>query len=126
MALTLLDCTTTDYKHHPKHPPLLIFSDSLLAICFILHGWKHTKAPPIAKTARTLYRKLSKTYQIRLYWVRGHSKVPGNEIADEEAKHGAGANNGDYFPDRPKLTITARQASPLLLQRLHQQLNSRR
>ena len=97
IALTLATHLT---KHYSTPLPILIFSDSLLAICFILHGWKLNKDTPNARKTRTLYKKLSKHHTIRLYWVRGHAKVPGNEEADVEAKAGARGNKAGAPPIR--------------------------
>ena len=83
-------------------PTILIFSDSLLCICFLLHGWSMKRKAPIAIHTRTLLRRLSKRFTIRLYWVRGHAKVPRNEIADGHAKAGARHNKkGRFSAERP-------------------------
>jgi ribonuclease HI/exonuclease III len=95
---------------HTTPPPLLIFSDSLLSICYLLHGWSYKNCPPIGLLVKALLRRLSKSMTIRLYWVRGHAKVPGNERADAEAKTGARLNDGRHAtPDAPyyKITCTA-------------------
>lgn len=106
MALILLQ-SMAPLIQRTTIPPLLIFSDSLLAICYILHGWKLEHAPPIASLTRKLFRILAKQHTIRLYWVRGHSKVPGNERADKEAKRGAAANGGkSCSPNSPFILLT--------------------
>ena len=106
MALSLLQSLAPHYQTNHTKLPLLIFSDSLLAICYILHGWKLATASLLANKTRTLHRKLAKEFTIRLYWVRGHSKVPGNERADGEAKKGARANFKGHFTANSPLLQT--------------------
>lgn len=106
MALKLLQSIASS-NQRTTTPTLLIFSDSLLAICHILYGWKLSNAPPIALKTKRLFRALNKLYTIRLYWIRGHSKVPGNERADAEAKKGAEANReGIFSPSSPRVRLT--------------------
>jgi len=91
-ALRIAAQCLSAYALQATAPPVLIFSDSLLAICYILHGWQEEGNTPIARLTRSLFKSLAKHHEVRLYWVRGHSKVPGNEEADRLAKDGAKAN----------------------------------
>ena len=61
----------------------------------------------IASHTRSLIRRMRKRFSIRLYWVRGHSKVPRNEIADALAKDGAHRNTGSsHSPASPGISFS--------------------
>ena len=115
-ALTIEHHITPLYK---QPPPLLIFSDSLLAICYILHGWKLANANHTARSARRTFKRISKRRTARLYWVRGHAQVPGNEEADQEAKDGASATHRGATPSRPSpIRLAFSSSLPKTQQRL--------
>ena len=78
------------YFDHTVNPiPFLIFSDSLGCINYLTSGWPSPTNQLISRRARTLYSKLARYSGFRIYWVRGHSGIKGNEIVDREAKKGA-------------------------------------
>ena len=43
----------------------------------------------LARATKAIYRACKKLFDVALICVRGHSKIPGNEEADEDAKKGA-------------------------------------
>ena len=105
-ALRIAELCSAHYPPSDPTPPVIIISDSLLAISYILHGWKEKGNTSLARCTRALFKKLARRLNIRLYWVRGHSKVPGNEEADALAKTGAQANvAGDFTVTDPLLTL---------------------
>ena len=73
------------------HPPVIIFSDSCGCLGYLLHGWKAGVPLPLARATGKLLRETKKRFRISLVWVRGHTKIPGNERADVNAKAGARA-----------------------------------
>ena len=68
---------------------LLLFSDSLGCLGYLLKGWKTAVDRGLARATKAIYRACKKLFDVALIWVRGHSKIPGNEDADEDAKKGA-------------------------------------
>jgi ribonuclease HI len=66
-----------------------IFSDSALCIGYLDRGWHFANWVRLAQSTRKLLRELRKTIKIIFYWIRGHSKIPGNELADAAAKKAA-------------------------------------
>ena len=68
---------------------LLLFSDSLGCLGYLLKGWKTAVDRGLARATKAIYRACKKLFDVALIWVRGHSKIPGNEEADEDAKKGA-------------------------------------
>jgi len=71
---------------------LLIESEASIAICcdsqvalMALRSSKTTSSL-MAKTIKTL-KELSMFSSVRLFWIPGHSDVPGNETAYQVAKH---------------------------------------
>ena len=68
---------------------LLLFSDSLGCLGYLLKGWKTAVDRGLARATKAIYRACKKLFDVALIWVRGHSKIPGNEDADEDAKEGA-------------------------------------
>ena len=71
---------------YPHGTTILLFTDSEL-VANLLEGGKSNKLDiAYVKGLRTMYRKLRTHYpSIRIYWIRGHKGIPGNEIADTEA-----------------------------------------
>ena len=84
-------------------PPLLIFTDSLVVMGALEWGWSLRNMPAGIRGLRRLYRAIKSDFPIvRLYWVKGHSDIEGNERADRAAKRGsqysAQAPPGTQFP----------------------------
>lgn len=67
----------------------LIFSDSLSSIYYLTAGWPHPADKRISRATRRTYRNIAPAKRPRLYWVRGHANIDGNEHADKYAKRGA-------------------------------------
>ena len=95
LALYILHKTT-----HTKH--ITLGYDSKIAANFARGIWKPKKNKEIARYVRCLYKKVTATHHITWKWIKGHSKNPGNEIADELAKKGCkneSHNNRASWPD---------------------------
>jgi ribonuclease HI len=80
-------------KRYDKNtrPPVIIFSDSCGCLGYLLKGWKAGVPLPLARATAGLLREAKKLFRITMIWVRGHTKIPGNERADVNAKAGAKA-----------------------------------
>ena len=66
-------------------PDVLFFTDSMLSLGHIVHGWTFDADLALGYRARSGFHSLTQTARTRLYWVRGHSGVPGNVRADTAA-----------------------------------------
>ena len=42
----------------------------------------------LARETRRLYHLAQRRMDIRMYWIRGHAGIPGNELADDLARQG--------------------------------------
>jgi ribonuclease HI len=74
-----------------KQTPAMMFSDSLGCICYLTDTWPAPTDQNLARAARHLYQKLVTDYPLfRIYWIKGHSKITGNDVADSLAKAGSG------------------------------------
>ena len=95
-------------------PDVLLITDSMLCVGFLSHGWgmEDRLAINMAYAARHKFNTQAPTP--RIYWVRGHAKIPGNEEADACAKAGASYSKNDALlsEDRPHLTLEYDMLSP--------------
>ena len=85
------------HTHNIAFPdePIHIFTDSLLSVGFLNDTWPSPTCKPLAHATRELYDKGLQEHKLRLYWIKGHSKILGNEICDKEAKKGAKRTSSD-------------------------------
>jgi ribonuclease HI/exonuclease III len=74
--------------------PAMIFSDSAGCLGYLLVGWGIKVRPAMAREARRLFNKAKDLFTLRLYWIRGHAGIAGNEKADKLANKGAKAKGG--------------------------------
>ena len=63
----------------------LIFSDTAVCLGYLIAGWGCPTDKALARETRRLYHRALKLFPIRLYWVRGHAGLAGNERADRLA-----------------------------------------
>ena len=82
-----------------------IFTDSRITLDSISNTRNHNRLiESIRLQKRTLERK---NWKIHFSWVKGHSGIAGNEIADQLAKEAAEQNAEATFAKVPKRTIKA-------------------
>ena len=75
------------------HPPVLLFTDSLLVVGALEWGWAMTHMPPSIRGLLKAYRTRKALNPTLLYWVKAHSEVTHNETVDQDAKLGASWSN---------------------------------
>ena len=75
------------------HPPVLLFTDSLLVVGALEWGWAMTHMPPSIRGLLKAYRTRKACNPTLLYWVKAHSEVTHNETVDQDAKLGASWSN---------------------------------
>jgi ribonuclease HI len=71
------------------HPPILLFTDSLLVVGALEWGWAMKNMPRSIHSLLKAYRARKALNPTLLYWVKAHSDVANNEKVDKEAKVGA-------------------------------------
>ncbi len=95
------------YKYlYPAPPTTGVFTDSKLSEGYLTRGWAFPEiaCQPPATKARRLLRELSAiSPQLGIFWVRGHSAIPGNHLADRAADRGAtlSTRHPDCSPANP-------------------------
>ena len=65
------------------------FSDSACCLGFLLKGWQCPTDVVLARETRRLLHEVRRRFSIKLFWVRGHNGLAGNERVDGLAKRGA-------------------------------------
>ncbi len=68
---------------------MLIHSDSRYAVDIIRYGTRSSTNSVIRNIRLHLWKRTQEAYDIRIVWVRGHSKDVGNDLADKLAGEGA-------------------------------------
>jgi ribonuclease HI len=68
---------------------VLIFSDSKCAINAVVRGGTTPGHEALTAWARRAYRALNRHSSLEIRWVRGHTAIWGNELADKLAKEAA-------------------------------------
>jgi ribonuclease HI len=75
---------------YPTRAPHIIFSDSACCLGYLLNGWSPPCGQVVARECRRRFALLRRrAAALKLYWIRGHSGIPGNELADAKAGEGA-------------------------------------
>jgi ribonuclease HI len=73
-----------------KLTPALVFSDSLGCICYLTDTWPSPTVQSLARATRNIYQRIIGSYPLfRLFWIKGHSKIKGNDTADRLALVGS-------------------------------------
>ena len=70
-------------------PKVLLFSDSMCSILYLTGGWPAPSEEQICRKMREIYARIKDSPNFRIYWIRGHIGITGNEMADVQAKKGA-------------------------------------
>jgi len=76
---------------------VLCFTDSAGCLGYVCRGWRTQVAKKLARATRALWSRLKNRIRARLYWIRGHVGIEGNEEADGEAKLGAQSSKAGRF-----------------------------
>jgi ribonuclease HI len=105
-VLTLLD-EAYERDLVDGHPPLLLFTDSLLVVGALEWGWATTNMPPKIRDLLKAYRARKVLNSVVLYWVKGHSDITHNETVDKEAKEGAIWSKAGRIHTRTRWTLEA-------------------
>ena len=70
--------------------PAMLFTDSMCCVAYLTHTWPAPTDKEVSRATRALYQKLFKNYpNFRIYWVKGHSRILGNDIANDLAVDGS-------------------------------------
>ena len=70
---------------------VLVFTDSSCCVGYLERGWACPTDLETARKTRAALHKLKKVKEVNIYWIRGHSQVKWNEVADALAREGADA-----------------------------------
>lgn len=99
LAIVLADSLSLDPLAPLNTNHTLIFSDSEVSVFFLTGGYANPTNLKSVYDARRRHHLLKE--KLRVYWVRGHTKIEGNEMADRRAKEGARAShtNKTVFPN---------------------------
>ena len=76
----------------PANTSIIIFTDSEFVVGVLELGYSRKSYPALINALRRLYKKVTASHTIYLYWIRGHTNIKGNCIADEEAGVGSKAS----------------------------------
>jgi ribonuclease HI len=68
---------------------IIIFTDSACCVGYLERGWNNPTELSTARRTRTALHKLRALKTVSLFWIRGHSQVHWNEVADKLARVGA-------------------------------------
>jgi ribonuclease HI/exonuclease III len=93
----------------PSGARCLIFSDSAGCIGFLERGWKSPTEVKLSRDTRAALARLRKKVKVLLYWIRGHVDIPGNELADKQARKGADAAKQDIEGNSDQRRAPARK-----------------
>jgi ribonuclease HI len=89
----------------------IIFSDSMGCIAYHTHTWPTPTELNISRASRRIYHKFFLKQHGRMYWVKGHANVDGNERADVRAKKGARSSLDGKSP-RNGISIDHHDSNP--------------
>jgi ribonuclease HI len=67
----------------------IVLSDSMGCIAYLTSTWPSPTQRKVSRATRKTYNNHFKTQKGRIYWIRGHTDIDGNDRADVLAKKGA-------------------------------------
>ena len=76
---------------------ILIFTDSAGCVGYLERGWSQPTTTNLSRDTRRAWVRLKGLRPSKLFWIRGHSGILGNDEADRLAK--IAANKSKDFPD---------------------------
>ena len=77
-------------KEEMSKLPAMLFTDSMGCVCYLTDTWPSPTDTELSRASRAIYQKLIRNYpKFRIYWIKGHSRIEGNDIANDLALDGS-------------------------------------
>ena len=73
----------------PVHSNCAIIFDSMYAAYTVRQSWRAKSNLALVRHVGSMVYRVSGLVDLQWHWVRGHSRVEGNECADKLAKRGS-------------------------------------
>jgi ribonuclease HI len=91
----------------------IIWSDSMGCIAYLTSTWPSPTHRQVSRATRKTFNNHFKNKGGRIYWIRGHTDIDGNDRADVLAKKGAKSALKGHTPDTG-ITVSYTNCSPLI------------